>query len=406
MALNLTCPACAAVFALADDSRGKKAFCPKCGQPLVVTSAGVAKENERPNLALEADEAASRGGPGIGKEQPKSAPARRWGCLFLLLLGVPLLFLCVLLPGGVLAYLFVERGSSPDDQKPVAKNSGPVAGPPVGHQKAQPDPSNLVVDLGNGVQMEFVRIPAGEFLMGSPDSDADAKDTEKPQHQVKITKDFYLGKYPVTQEQHQAVMGNNPSRFTPAGVGAIAGTDARRLPVETVSWDDANEFCAKLTRLDKQKRIFHVPTEAQWEYAARAGSTTRYFFGNKSGDLPEYAWFAENSGNRPHEVGTLKPNLWGLYDMGGNVYQWCSDRLPDWHVGKDQYYAESPVEDPKGSPTGQFRAVRGGSWNDTPLACRSASRLTGGGSNPFGLMPLESSKDYRIGFRACIRLEE
>jgi formylglycine-generating enzyme required for sulfatase activity len=172
-----------------------------------------------------------------------------------------------------------------------------------------------------------------------------------------------------------------------------------------VSWDDATEFCAKLTRLDKQRRVFHLPTEAQFEYAARAGTTTRYFFGNKSGDLPVYAWFEENAGSKPHEVGTKKPNPWGLYDMQGNVYQWCSDRLVDWHVGKDQYYAESPLEDPKGSDKGQYRAARGGSWADTPLACRAASRLTGGGPNPFGLEPLPSFSDYRIGFRVCIRLD-
>ncbi len=168
----------------------------------------------------------------------------------------------------------------------------------------------LAVDLGGRVKMEMILIPAGEFLMGSPDSDKDARADEHPQHRVRITKPFYLGKYLVTQEQWEAVMGNNPSHFK-----------GLKNPVETVAWDDCQKFLEKLNaKIGTQGGKFVLPTEAQWEYACRAGSTTRYCFGDDKSGLGEYAWYWANSDKKTHPVGEKKPNAWGLYDMYGNAW--------------------------------------------------------------------------------------
>ena len=223
-----------------------------------------------------------------------------------------------------------------------------------GETKAMP--KELTVDLGNGVKLEMVLIPAGEFVMGSPDSDKDAQGWEKPQHRVRITQAFYLGRYKVTQEQWEAVMGKNPSHFKEP-----------RNPVEQVSWNDCQKFLAKLNE-KVGGRKFSLPTEAQWECACRAGTKTRYYFGDDESKLGEYAWYEDNSGNRTHPVGGKKPNAWGLYDMHGSVWEWCQD----WW--KDGYYAKSPMDDPTGAATGSFRVFRGGCWLNPVGYCRSACR--------------------------------
>ncbi len=218
--------------------------------------------------------------------------------------------------------------------------------------------SNLITeDLGNNVKLEMVTIPAGSFTMGSDESDYD---DEKPQHQVKL-QEFYLGKYPVTQEQYQAIMGNNPSKFK----------DNPKNPVELVSWDDAQEFCQKLNQ--KTGKKYRLPTEAEWEYACRAGTQTRYYFGDDEKQLGEYAWFDKNSDSKTHPVGQKKPNNWGLHDMSGNVWEWCED---PWHDS----YANKP-EDIKNngnsiwSDSNESRHIlRGGSWNVNSRGCRSAGR--------------------------------
>jgi formylglycine-generating enzyme required for sulfatase activity len=176
--------------------------------------------------------------------------------------------------------------------------------------KTNGPPKELTMDLGRGVKLEMVLIPAGEFLMGSPDSDKDANAGEKPQHRVRIIKPFYLSKYLVTQEQWKAVMGGNPSEFT-----------GPKNPVETVSWDDCQEFFEKLNAQSAAPGgKFQLPSEAQWEYACRAGSKTRYCFGDDEKQLGEYAWHGQNSGGKPHPVGEKKPNARGLYDMHGNAW--------------------------------------------------------------------------------------
>ena len=212
--------------------------------------------------------------------------------------------------------------------------------------------------LGNGVRLEMMLIPAGEFMIGSPDGEKLAPSDEKPQHRVRITRPFYFGKYLVTQEHWKSVMGNNPSHFT-----------GSKNPVDSVSWEDSQKFLAKLNaKVGKQVGRFVLPTEAQWEYACRAGSSTHYFFGDDESKLDEYAWYGSNSSNTTHPVGQKKANGWGLYDMEGNVWEWCRD----WY--DEGYYKVSPVDDPSGPAKGKFHVQRGGSWNNGDWRCRCAIR--------------------------------
>jgi formylglycine-generating enzyme required for sulfatase activity len=246
-----------------------------------------------------------------------------------------------------------SEAPKPSEQGKVLREIG-AAG------KTKGPPKELAVDLGGGVKIELVLIPAGEFMMGSPDSDKDAERDEKPQHRVRITKPFYLGKYEVTQEQWEAMMGSNPSE-----------SEGPKNPVEKVSWADCQAFLVKLNaKTGGQGGKFALATEAQWEYACRAGSTTRYCFGDDDAPLGDYAWYDDddNSGSKTHPVGKKKPNAFGLYDMHGNVEEWCAD----WY--DEGYYAKSPADDPTGPTTGSARVFRGGYWGGTPKYSRSASR--------------------------------
>jgi formylglycine-generating enzyme required for sulfatase activity len=224
----------------------------------------------------------------------------------------------------------------------------------------------------NSIGMEFVLIPSGSFLMGSPDTDEDANRDEKPQHRVTISKQFYLGRYEVTQAQWEAVMGSHP--FTSPRSNSfyhLPGMAERlRKPNNpaTVSWNDAQEFIERLNRKEGHAK-YRLPTEAEWEYAARAGTTTSYSFGADAKNLARYAWFGEDfETGSTHAVGQKKPNPWGLYDMHGNVWEWTED----WYG--EQYYGESPAEYPVGPDSGMGRVVRGGSWHTTGNGWRSASR--------------------------------
>lgn len=175
---------------------------------------------------------------------------------------------------------------------------------------------------------------------------------------MKITKPFYLGKYEVTQAQWEAVIGSNPSSFQPS-----------TNPVKSVSWDAIQPFLEELNeRAEMEGMEFVLPTETQWEYACRAGTITAWHYGDTEVMLPEFASFHTNAKKTTRPVGTLKPNAWGLYDMHGNVAEWCAD----WH--SSDYYANSPMNDPKGPLTGSERAARGGSWFSFAWKCRSASR--------------------------------
>ena len=235
----------------------------------------------------------------------------------------------------------------------------------------------------NSIGMTFRLIPAGTFRMGS----GNGHDHEKPVHEVTISRAFYLGEHEVTQDQYDRVMGANPSHFK-----------GRHRPVENVSWDDAQEFCRRLSAMEGVR--CRLPTEAEWEYACRAASTTEYCFGDSGEELGEYAWFDENSARKrgfarsliwgkktfPSEtcnVGRKRPNAWGLYDMHGNVFEWCQDWYGPYEAGKQA--------DPTGPSSGDDRVLRGGSWCYYASYCRSASRwfFTPGG------------RTYDLGFRVA-----
>ena len=225
----------------------------------------------------------------------------------------------------------------------------------------------------NGESAAFVWIPPGEFMMGSPEDESGRYNDESPQHLVRFASGFWMQTTPVTQAQWQAVMGNNPAYFK------SVGSDA---PVERVSWNDVQEFIQKLNSTTKETQ-FRLPTEAEWEYACRAGSTTAYCFGDDESLLEQYAWYDKNAGDTTHPVGQLTPNAWGLYDMHGNVWEWCADWQGD--------YPSGAVTDPTGPTSfGAFRALRGGAWFSYARNCRAAYRWRA--RRP-------SDRDDSIGFR-------
>ena len=215
----------------------------------------------------------------------------------------------------------------------------------------------------------LVFIPPGTFMMGSPTNEVDREPlypqiVEGPQTAVTISKGFWMGKYPVTQGEYLAVMGNNPSGFT---------GDTNR-PVETVSWFNATSYCGKLTQSQRAagrisaNSVYRLPTEAEWEYACRAWTSTRFSYGDDPGytNLTQYAWFDVNSGATTHPVGQKLPNPWGLYDMHGNIAEWCQDWYAPYHGGI--------ALDPQGPATGSTRVFRAGLWLRPPSYCRSAWR--------------------------------
>ena len=230
--------------------------------------------------------------------------------------------------------------------------------------------AELISTRTAGIKLK--RIPAGEFLMGSSKADdPDAEYDEQPRHRVRITRPFYLGVTEVTQGQYRAVTGQAPSNFN--------GSDD--LPVETVSWNDAIQFCNTLSEREGLKPYYQfgggaqsggegyrLPTEAEWEYACRAGNPARYSFGDNTASLDEYAWYDGNSSTKTHPVGQKRPNAFGLYDMHGNVYEWC------WDEYDAKYYAQSPVDDPRGPSGASVRVIRGGGWSSSPRFARSAYR--------------------------------
>ena len=306
----------------------------------------------------------------------------------------------------------------------AAANEPPPAVAPFDAQKAKEHQEAWAKHLGvpvertNSIGMKLVLIPPGEFMMGSPKEwiEEELKAytntevwkmlalSEGPQHRVRITKPFYLGVMAVTQEEYQRVMGYNPSWFCTTGAGKdlVEGYETKRFPVEHVSWNEAVEFCRKLSNLPEEElagRTYRLPSDAQREYSCRAGSVGRYGFGSgRSGipreheehDLPDYAWFSGNSGGRTHAVGGKRASAWGLYDMHGNVWEWCND----W-FDKD-YYANSATDDPAGPLTGSYRVARGGSWAYGSPNCTSVCRNLGGPE--FGC--------FQYGFRVSLVLAD
>lgn len=264
--------------------------------------------------------------------------------------------------------------------------------------------------IDNSLGMKLVLIPSGQFTMGSAPGDLQSDDDEK-QFQVSISKPFYMGATEVTQGQYQKVMGLNPSSFKDSKDNA----GSANRPVEQVSWEDAVEFCKRLSMMpdEKQnKRVYRLPTEAQWEYACRAGQKGPFGFDSGTGELGQFAWFANNSGDKPIDsqevwkatkeeldeylkvlkenrcrtqpVAQKKPNAWGLYDMHGNVWEWCADWYSD--------YPKGQATDPSGPQKGTDRVVRGGGFHFQSQDCRSAER--------HGSFPANRVDD--LGFRVVV----
>ena len=229
----------------------------------------------------------------------------------------------------------------------------------------------------NSIGMKFNLVPAGEFLMGEPPR-YPTSPLSGPQHKVRITKSFYMGVTEVTVDQYGRLMPH------PFGVRVPPNH-----PVSCIRWDEAVEFCRLLSALPEEVsagRTFRLPTEAEWEYACRAGSTSRFSFGDDPNDLDDYAWSRRNAGSGTHPVGEKMPNTWGFYDMLGNVMEFCSDRW-DRH-----YYAYSPIDDPTGPETGNIRVIRGGDFFLFPEeCCASAARFT---------LPTHRGFSY-VGFRVA-----
>ena len=212
---------------------------------------------------------------------------------------------------------------------------------------------NITIPVKDGISIDMVRVEAGTFTMGATREMKDPDKDEKPKHQVTLTNDYYIGKYEVTQALWQAVMGNNPSIF-----------NCDNLPVEYVSWDDCQEFISKLNRITG--KTFRLPTEAEWEYAARGGNKSRGYQYSGSNNISDVAWYYNNSGSGTHTVGTKQANELGIYDMTGNVMEWCQD----WY-GR---YSVSPQTNPTGTNSISHRVGRGGSWLYYAILCRSSSR--------------------------------
>ena len=230
----------------------------------------------------------------------------------------------------------------------------------IGCQSESHPPKATVPVKTNSIGMEFVEIPAGEFMMGASQEDRQAEPDEKPAHRVVLTQNYWLGRFEVTQAQYETVMGENPSNFGPNGreADAVRGLNYEQLPVEFVNWFEASEFCEKLSALPEEQkagRSYRLPTEAEWEYACRAGTTTRFSFGDTVD--PQHANYKGDVGHTL-PVGSYPPNPFGLHDMHGNVLEWCAD----WH--SDDYYKNSPVEDPTGPEISQHdvRVLRGGGY--------------------------------------------
>jgi formylglycine-generating enzyme required for sulfatase activity len=258
-----------------------------------------------------------------------------------------------------------ERHDRPADAAALAERLAkllekvPAAPKPQPPKPSTPQPGEIVT---NSLGMKFAWIPPGTFLMGSPKSEAE-RIANETQHKVTLSKGFYMGVHQVTQEQWQTVLGDNPSHFK----------GEKGLPVESVSWEDCQEFVQKLRQMDNKP--YRLPTEAEWEYACRAGTTTAFHFGGTiSSEQANFdaskAYGRGKTGKyrqKTTPVGSFPANSWGLFDTHGNVYEWCQDWLGD--------YPQNEVVDPQGPSEGQYRVLRGGSWDYFPQNCRSAYRF-------------------------------
>jgi serine/threonine-protein kinase len=388
--------------------------------PLTKQKKPIATERTEPSIGPEH----ATGSNILGKALGAVAKARRKPLVLLGIAGGLLLLLGIVLAitlrhGATESKIQDLKSQIPNPQSPPPPAVAPFDEKKAKeHQAAWAEHLGVPVEITNSIGMKLVLIPPGEFMMGSPKelieeewkSHGDDQwykehlPGEGPQHRVRITRPFYLGTYVVTQQEYQRVMGTNPNEFSATGKGKdkVAGQDTKRFPVENVSWGEAVEFCRKLSNLPEETatgRTYRLPSEAQWEYACRAGNAGRYSFslGGKAiskeqdeNGLSDYAWFYGNSGGMTHAVGGKRANAWGLYDVHGNVWEWCQD----WY--DKEYYANSLTDDPAGPSGGSGRVNRGGSWFDTARFCRSAFRHYYG----------PGSRIFNLGLRACLVLPD
>jgi formylglycine-generating enzyme required for sulfatase activity len=266
----------------------------------------------------------------------------------------------------------------------------------------RPAPATIKNSLG----MEFVPIPAGEFMMGSADDDPAADLDERPRHAVRISRSFHIGRCEATQSEYRAVMNDNTSWFSQAGGGRdeVRGVDTSRHPVEFVTWEEAAEFCRRLSALPAEQaagRTYRLPTEAEWEYAARAGTTTRFAGGEALTSADANVRFeSDNRERTTRTVGSYPPNTWGLCDMHGNVWEWCQDYYDASYYESDSRgrngvegrVSGGPSIDPGGPPTGTGRVVRGGDYRSGAAQARSANRD----------FTRQSRRDWGNGFRVVL----
>ena len=282
--------------------------------------------------------------PPVPPVPPQPAPKKKWGAW--------IVAACVLI--GIAVGFLAFRSGSPTLTGPTEEE--------------------LLAQQQQTIDIPMVYVEGGTFTMGASSNDADANDDEKPAHRVTVSS-FYIGKYEVTQAQWKAVMGTNPSNWK-----------GDNLPVEQVSWDDVQEFIRKLNA--KTGKTYRLPTEAEWEFAARGGNSSRGYKYSGSNDLNSVVWYYDNSGSKTHPVGTKSPNELGIYDMTGNVWEWCSD----WY--DSSYYSSAAQTNPKGPTSGSARVLRGGGWDNSARRCR----VSGRGSSYPGI------RIYYIGFRLVLVL--
>ena len=363
--VRLLCPSCKNILKLPQKAAGRTGKCPRCREAMDVAA-------DLGSLWLEAEER----GVGIAvsttvqslaplEEFAEEKPRWRWGMMEWG--AIALAACCGLMVGYPWGFSvssaqagreFREAESRWQGERPALDKAQEVLA--VENRRLE-SAAALAASGQNSVGMELIRIPKGEFLMGSPPTEKGRSGDEGP-IRVTISRDFLLGKTEVTQGQWEKVMGTAP---WPAGQA-----DAN-LPATDVSWDDVTEFCQKLTQRERgngklpANEEYRLPTEAEWEYACRAGTTTAFSFGEDESKLGDFAWFDGNSGSAAHKAGTKQANPWGLYDMHGNVWEWCSD----WYDGKLAGGA-----DPVGPAGGSYRVGRGGGWRGDPVDCRSARR--------------------------------
>ena len=290
-----------------------------------------------------------------------------------LILAMSLLFLLVRLPAGAQIPRQPQTPTARPAPTPTPAPKPASPNPAPRKPKAPPPKSRGASTTPRRVapKIEMVYVPGGDFLIGSPENEPGRYKGEGPQHRVTM-QSFYIGKYEVTQAQWRAVMGSNPSRFK-----------GDSLPVENVSWYEAKDFCRKYSQMKGEE--YRLPTEAEWEYACRAKTTGAY-----AGDLYAMAWYFENSGSKTHPVGQKQPNAFGIYDMHGNVWEWCEDQ---WHVSYDgapnDGRAWVDIVDISATGSGSDRVFRGGGWINFAFICRSAYRNVGA----------PGFRDLTLGFR-------